>query len=113
MIEGRIAPPRRVRERMHLSRERFSRLFPVSAKTVERWEERDSLPGSDPLRGRLAELDRITELGLQVFTPDGFARFLTLASPALDDRPPLQLIERGDGARVLSLLAALHEGVAL
>jgi uncharacterized protein (DUF2384 family) len=112
-IQQQTASPGRVRERMHLSRERFSRLFPVSAKTIERWEGADALPGSDPLRGRLAELDRISELGLVVFTADGFARFLSLPSPALVDRTPLQLLEGGEGARVLALLASLHEGSAL
>ena len=103
--------PRRLRADMRLSRERMARLFDVSAKTIERWEERDTLPAGTRARNLLARLQEIVDLGLTVYTPDGFARYLATPLPAFGGRTALQLIEGGEADRVLAALAADYEGL--
>ena len=103
--------PRRLRADMRLSRERMARLFDVSAKTIERWEERDALPASARVRGQLARLQEIVALGLTVYTPDGFAQYLATPLPTFGGQTALQLIERGEADRVLAALAADYEGL--
>ncbi len=103
--------PRRLRADMRLSRERMARLFDVSAKTIERWEERDALPASTRVRNQLAQLQEIVELGLTVYTPDGFARYLVTPLPTFGGRSALQLLEQGEADGVLAALAADYEGL--
>jgi uncharacterized protein (DUF2384 family) len=83
----------------------------VSAKTVERWEDRNALPANPSVRARLAKLQELADLGLIVYTPEGFIRFLTMPHPALRDRTPLQLIEQGQADAVLADLAGEYEGL--
>lgn len=101
---------RRVRAQFGLSRERMARLLDVSAKTIERWEERDTLPANPIARARLAKLQEIAELGLIVYTPEGFTEFLMVPHRALEGRTPLQLIEQGQADRVFADLAGEYEG---
>ncbi|MBW3613188.1 MAG: DUF2384 domain-containing protein [Chloroflexi bacterium] len=107
-----IAPiqPRDLRNAFRLSRERLARLVGVSAKTVERWEARPTRPARDETRERMAQLREIAELGTAVYTAERLADFLTAPLAEFDGRTPLQLIERGDGDRVLAALAADYEG---
>ncbi len=103
--------PRTVRADLRLSRERMARLFDVSAKTIERWEVVGSLPTSAHARHRLGVLRQIADLGLAVYTPDGFELLLATPLTELGDRTPLQAIEQGEPQRVLALLAADYEGL--
>ena len=103
--------PRTVRSDLRLSRERMARLFDVSTKTIERWEAADSLPSSAHARNRLGMLRQIADLGLVVYAPDGFERFLETPLSELGGHTPLQAIERGEPERVLALLAADYEGL--
>ena len=103
--------PRMVREALRLSRERMARLLDVSAKTVERWEERETLPTNSQVRGRLAKIEEIIDLGLSVYSPDGFCRFLATPMREFGDATSLQLIEIGQADRVLAALAADYEGL--
>lgn len=103
--------PRRLRERLGLSRERMARLIDYSAKSVERWEERESEPTSGWMRARLAKIEQIADLGLTVYTPEGFQRFLTTPLPEFSGLTPFHLIEIGQADRVLAALAADHEGL--
>ena len=102
---------RAIRNALRLSRERMARLFDVSAKTIERWEATGRMPANRYVQRDLSKLDEIVRLGLGVYTPDGFARFMTSALPDLDGRTPLQAIEQGDAELVLGALAADHEGL--
>ena len=108
---ARAISPRQIRRELGLSRERMGRLLNVSAKTVERWEARDTLPASSHPRSRLAKLHEIAQLGLTVYTPEGFSRFLTLPHPAFGGRTALQLIEQGQADGVLADLAGEYEGL--
>ncbi len=103
--------PREVRAAIGLSRERMAHLFGVSAKTIERWEARESLPSGALVRQRLAELQEIATLGRIVYTPEGLTLFLTTPMPAFDGRTGVQLIESGKAARVFAALATDYEGL--
>jgi len=91
----------------------MARLLDVSAKSIERWEERDALPASVLLRQRLAEVQEIATLAHMVFEADAIRGFFATPLPALAGHTPLQAIANGDGSRVLSMLAAAYEGAAV
>jgi hypothetical protein len=89
----------------------MARLIDSSAKSVERWEEHDSGPTSGLMRARLAKIEQIADLGLTVYTPDGFRRFIATPQAEFADLTPLHLIEIGQPDRVLAALAADYEGL--
>jgi len=99
-----------IRSQLRVSRERMARLMDVSAKTIQRWEERDALPASAELRERLARLQEIAELGTTVYTADGFAQFLITPLPAFGGLSAIQMIEQGRADAVLAALAGDYEG---
>jgi len=105
--------PAELRRDLDLSRERMARLIDVSAKTVERWEERDALPdrASRCIVAQFAQLRELRDLGFAVFTPEGFALFMRSSLPTLGGRTPLQAIEQRNGDEVLGVLAGLYEGM--
>jgi transcriptional regulator with XRE-family HTH domain len=105
--------PGALRRDMRLSRERMARLVDVSAKTVERWEHVESVPArtSGRIRAQLAQIQAVRDLGLCVYTPEGFHEFLRTAMPNFDGRTPLQLIEQGRTDDVIAALAADYEGL--
>ena len=103
--------PREMREALKLSRERMGRLLDVSSKTIERWEERSSLPITRALVERLAKIQEIISLGQTVYTPEGFRQFLVMPLAEFDGYTALQLIEIGQADRVIAALAADYEGL--
>ncbi len=116
MVAERIAytlRPDELRRDLNLSRERMARLVDVSAKTVERWEHQRSLPAraSARIRARFAQIQEVRDLGLCVYTPEGFRQFLRTPLPAFAGRTPLQMIEQGRADDVIAALAADYEGL--
>src|SRR5919197_6747550 len=105
-----VVDPRAVREALCLSYERMGRLLDVSGRTVERMEELGRPPRSAAAVERLGQLAQIAELGRLVYTPEGWRQFLTLPQPRFGGRSALQLIERGEGDRVIGALATDYEG---
>ena len=103
--------PRELRGVLHLSRERMARLLDVSAKTVERWEEREAAPVSLAARERLTLIQQILELGRVVYTEEGVEQFLRTPLPVFGGRSALKLIEAGQGEQVLAALATDYEGL--
>ena len=103
--------PRALREAMGLSRERMARLLDVSAKTIGRWKARSEPPANRTARRQLAQLREIVDLGLIVYTPEGFRLFLTTAMPVFGGRTALQFIENGEGDEVFGVLAGVYEGL--
>lgn len=105
--------PDTLRHDLNLSRERMARLVDVSAKTVERWEQRQSLPArtSARLRAQLAQIQEVRDLGLCVYTPEGFREFLKTPLPLFAGRTPLQMIEQGNADDVIAALASDYEGL--
>ncbi|MGD9891336.1 MAG: transcriptional regulator [Dehalococcoidia bacterium] len=100
----------RIRAALAISRERMARLLDVTAKTVARLEEHNRLPSNPTTATRLAQIQEIVDLGLVVFTQDGFAQFMSTPFPAFRGLTALQLIERGETERVVGALASLHDG---
>ena len=113
MVAERVEYPLRLdalRRDLSLSRERMARLVDVSAKTVERWERQHSLPTRASSRIR-AQIQAVRDLGLCVYTPEGFRLFLKTPLPVFDGRTPLQMIEQGRADDVISALASDYEGL--
>lgn len=108
-----VVRPGELRRDLSLSRERMARLVDVSAKTIERWEHQQGLPlgASSRVREQLAQIQEIRDLGLIVYTPEGFRQFLTTSLPEFEGKTALQMIERGRADAVLAALAADYEGV--
>jgi transcriptional regulator with XRE-family HTH domain len=103
--------PSELRHDLNLSRERMARLFDVSSKTVERWEARRVLPADPRVRAQLAQIQEMRDLGLTVYTPEGFQEFLRTPLPTFDRKTPLQMIEQGGIEDVIAALASDYEGL--
>ncbi len=89
----------------------MGRLLEVTSKTIARLEEENRLPAQPAVASRLARLKELADLGLVVYTPEGFAQFMATPLPVFGGVTALQLIERGDIERVFEELAATYEGV--
>ena len=100
-----------MRFELGLSRERMARLLDVSAKTIERWEQRGSAPRATADQQRLLQIREILDLGRIVYTDEGLHLFLTTPMPVFDGSTALQMIERGEGERVFAALATDYEGL--
>ena len=100
-----------LRAGLQVSRECFARMLDVSAKTIERWEKQHEQPSHPYQKARLAQIKEIADLGLIVYTPEGFHLFLTTPMPVFDGQTGIQMIESGRGHKVLSALAADYEGL--
>lgn len=105
--------PNQLRRDLSLSRERMARLVDVSAKTVERWEQQQTLSprASARIRIQLAQIQEVRDLGLRVYTPEGFRQFLRTPLPVFAGSTPLQMIEQGKTDDVLAALASDYEGL--
>jgi transcriptional regulator with XRE-family HTH domain len=99
-----------IRRNLGVSRERMARLLDVSAKTIERWEERGTVLANRTAIDRLSRLRDIADLGLQVYTPEAFHLFLTVPMPAFNGHSALQMIELGDVDLVYGEIVADYEG---
>jgi uncharacterized protein (DUF2384 family) len=105
--------PDELRRDLSLSRERMARLVDVSAKTVERWEVQHALSPrtSSRIRTQFSQIQAVRDLGLVVYTPEGFREFLRTPLPTFEDKTPLQMIELGQADEVISALASDYEGL--
>ena len=103
--------PRAVRLSLGISRDRMGRLLEVTSKTVARLEDQERLPAQSAAATRLAKLKELVDLGLLVYTPEGFAQFMATPLPTFGGLNALQMIERDDIERVYAELASTYEGV--
>lgn len=105
--------PGELRHDFNLSRERMARLVDVSAKTIERWEDREALPprASSRIRVQFAQMQEMRDLGLSVYSPEGFRLFLRTPLPPFAGRTALQMIEQGLIGEVIAALASDYEGL--
>lgn len=101
----------KLRAELELSREKLARVFDVSAKTIERWEARHSLPSTTANRQLAGDLREIIDLAIVVYGADGMRRFLGLPLPGHEGATPLQLIERRQSGTVFAALSADYEGM--
>lgn len=58
---------------------------------------------------RARELDRIREQLAHTYTPEAVERWLHARTRALAGERPIDLVDRGDGARVLALARAISQ----
>jgi putative toxin-antitoxin system antitoxin component (TIGR02293 family) len=101
-----------MRALLDISREQFGRMIEVSAKTVERWEAKRARRAQVTSGAtRLSELAEIIELGRTVYSDDGLREFLRTPMAAFGNRTPTQMIQAGEAARVIAILAADYEGL--
>ena len=101
--------PLQIRQALSLSREHMGRLVQASAKTLERWEKGQATPSAVAMQ-HLAKLHEIVNLGLMVYTPEGFKEFLKTPLEVFDGYSASQLMAIGQHNRVLAVLAADYEG---
>jgi transcriptional regulator with XRE-family HTH domain len=101
--------PLQIRQELSLSRENMGRLVQASAKTLERWEKGQATPSAEAMQ-RLAKLHEIVNLGLTVYTSEGFKEFLKTPLNAFDGHSASQLMSIGQYDRVIAVLAADYEG---
>lgn len=101
--------PLQIRQQLSLSRESMGRLVQASAKTLERWEKGQSTPSVEAMQ-RLTKLNEIVNLGLTVYTSEGFKEFLITPLDVFNGNSALQLMSIGQHDRVLAVLAADYEG---
>lgn len=102
--------PKEIRADLNLSREKMGRIMAVSSKTIERWEERNAMPPDPDKRSLVAQIGQIVDLGMKVYTREGFATFLHTPLPEFGNRTALQEMESGRLDVVLSALASDYEG---
>jgi hypothetical protein len=103
--------PSELRHDLNLSRERMARLVNVSSKTVERWEAHQVWPTDRRVRAQLAQIQEMRDLGLTVYTPEGFQEFLRTPLAPFNGKTPLQMIEQGAIEDVIAALASDYEGL--
>ncbi|HLU37076.1 MAG TPA: helix-turn-helix domain-containing protein [Thermomicrobiales bacterium] len=101
---------RALRETLGISRERMGRLLDVSARTIQRWEDNDQLPSNRWVRAVLVDLDKILELGKEVFTPEGLQVVMTEPQPAFDGKSGLEMMEAGKSSVLYGEFAGAYEG---
>ncbi len=99
-----------IRKDLGISRERMARLLDVSSRSIQRWEEHDQLPSNRWVLRVLNDIGLIVELGLLVFTAEGFRLVMTTPQPAFHNRSGLDAIEAGQPNVVLGELAGMYEG---
>jgi len=112
MLKGPPAPldVREIRDALRLSRERMGYLLGLSSKSIERYEAAHRLPTNALTCKRLARLAEIVRFGREVYTPDGFVRFLATPLPVFGGRSAYELIAQGEEDRVLGALLTDYEG---
>lgn len=101
--------PLQIRQQLALSRENMGRLIQASAKTLERWEKGQSTP-NDVAMQRLSKLREIINLGLMVYTDEGFKEFLKTPLEVFNGYSASQLMTLGQHEKVIAVLAADYEG---
>jgi hypothetical protein len=99
---------RRVHERGHLSDQLIARATGAARSTVRGWLALRSEPTGQRAE-RVAELSALIERLVRVMEPDYIPVWLTKPLEALDHQKPIELIARGDYARVARLVSSLEE----
>jgi hypothetical protein len=98
----------RVHERGHLSDQLIARATGAARSTVRGWLALRNEP-TGRRADRVAELSAIVERLARVMQPEYIPVWLTKPLEALDDEKPIELIARGDYARVARLVSSLEQ----
>lgn len=110
VLSSEILNPLTIRQQLHLSQERMSRLLRVSCKTLWRWENTDASP-SGKAKEHLAKLKQIASLAQKVYTPQGVEEFIFTPQEEFDGHTAYDVISLGEYDRVIAALAADYEGL--
>lgn len=98
-----------LRTRLQLSQPLFAKLLPVSVRTLVTLE--GGTPPTEAVSRRLAELTRLTNALTEVMKEESLGTWLQTPNPAFDSLKPLEVIERGEGDRIWSMVYFLRSGV--
>jgi len=100
-----------LRARLGLTRPIFARLAGASERTVADWEHAEGpKPGSERA---LREIRSVVEACERVMKPEFVGRWLVTPNDALGGFKVIELIERGETARVLRALFFVEAGTPL
>ena len=98
-----------LRKRMELNQPLFSRLLPVSVRSLAKLE--GGTPPTDVVARRLNELLRLTNALSEVVKKGSLGAWLQTSNSAFDGLKPLEVIERGESDRIWSMIFFLRSGV--
>ena len=98
-----------LRSRLGLSRDVFSRLLPVSTRSLATIESGEK--PSDAVRRRMTELRRIVDALEEVMVSEAIGEWMTTPNDAFDGFKPLEVIERGEVDRIWQMIFLLRSGV--
>ncbi len=102
-------PVLRLRKLLNLNQPEFSRLLPLSVRSLATLEG-----GAQPSEGicrRLVELERLTKALSEVIKQEAIGAWLKTPNKAFQGLKPLEVIERGESDRIWSMVYFLRSGV--
>lgn len=99
----------RLRTSLNLNQPDFSRLFPLSVRTLASLE--GGTTPSETVQRRLVELERLTRALAEVLRKEALGDWLKTPNPAFEGLKPLEVIERGESDRLWSMIYFLRSGV--
>lgn len=65
----------------------------------------------DTIARRLTELERLTDALSEVIRPESLGQWLRTPTPAFGGSKPLEVVERGESARLWEMIYFLRSGV--
>ena len=97
-----------LRKRMHLSQPLFARLLPVSIRTLASLESGKA--PTETVTRRLTELSRLVSAMSEVIRAEAIGTWLQTPNDAFEGAKPLEVMERGEGDRIWSMIFFLRSG---
>jgi len=94
---------------LHLSRDVFTRMFPVSVRHIATIESGQK--PSEALCRRLTELQRVFAALSEIIAADTIGQWIQAPNDAFDGLKPLEVIERGEIDRIWQMIFLLRSGV--
>ena len=98
-----------LRKRMELNQPVFSRLLPVSVRSLAKLES--GTPPTEAVARRLNELSRLINALSEVIRKESLGKWLLTPNTAFDGLKPLEVIDRGESDRIWSMIFFLRSGV--
>jgi len=98
-----------LRKKLQLSQAVFARLLPVSIRSLATLES--GTPPTEGVARRLNELQRLTTALAEVMREESIGKWLQTANSAFDGLKPVEIIDRGEGDRIWSMIYFLRSGV--
>ncbi len=102
-------PVSRLRKDLNLNQPDFSRLFPLSVRSLATFE--GGARPTDGVRRRLVELERLTNALAEVIQKEAIGDWLKTPNKAFEGLKPLEVIERGESDRIWSMVYFMRSGI--